>query len=125
VSARQLYVTAAEWLARSSGEVMVRARTKEAMLVLDEELEQRVLAAARLVGVDPDEFIVRAIQAGVAKTLEEADTLSQPTAPGPWAIRPMPSSVLRLVADAAGVSIESIVGPQRSLSAARARAVAA
>ncbi len=104
---------------------MARLSTMDSVLVLDQELERRVAAAARLVGVNPDEFIVRAIQVGVAKTLGEPDAVSQPEAQGSWAIRPMPGRVLRLVADAAGLSIESIVGPQRSVPAARARAVSA
>jgi DNA-binding XRE family transcriptional regulator len=103
----------------------VLARTKDTVLVLDEELDRRVRAAAHLVGVNPDAFIVRAIQAGVAKALGEADVVSQPESRESWAIRPTPSSVLRLVADAAGVSTEAIVGPERSFTAARARAVAA
>src|SRR5437899_8211908 len=37
----------------------------------------------------------------------------------------MPARVLRLVAEAAGLSIEALVGTERSLRAARARAVSA
>ena len=41
------------------------------MLVLDAELERRILAAARIVGLDPTEFIVRAVQRRCAEVLGE------------------------------------------------------
>ena len=44
---------------------------------------------------------------------------------GPWAIRPTQSGVLRAVAAAARLPIETIVGPGRARPAAQARAVAA
>src|SRR3982074_3064239 len=83
----------------------------ETVLVLDVELERRIVAAARVVGVDPAEFIVRALQQGVAEALgektavrrsaastrrsvegaaepgEEVELVPEHQALGPWAIR--------------------------------------
>jgi hypothetical protein len=118
--------------------------------MLDLEFERRIEAAARLVGVDPTEFIARAVQHRCAEVLGEpgyecgtaANTsagsgrpAAKPDAPGgqafdqrtngPWAIRPTPSRVLRTIAEACRLSIETVVGPGRGPAVARARAVAA
>jgi hypothetical protein len=105
--------------------VTVRGSPTETVLVLDEELERRVAAAAHLAGIDPREFIVRAIQASVARTLGEPGGGDHLQATGRWAIRPTPTAVLRLVGEAAVLAPGAIVGSQRSFKVARARKVAA
>src|SRR3984893_4908243 len=94
------------------------------VLVLDVELERRIVAAARVIGVDPTEFIVRALQQRVAEALGEKTAIRRTTASthpsgeggaepgeevepvpehqgrGPWAIRPTRGIVLRSVAEA-------------------------
>jgi hypothetical protein len=106
--------------------------------MLDLEFERRIEAAARLVGVDPTEFIARAVQHRWAEVLGEpgyecgtaANTSAGSGRPaekhdarggqafdqrtnGPWAIRPTPARVLRTIAGACRLSIETVVGPGR------------
>ncbi len=98
----------------------------DAVLVLDTELERRIAAAARVVGVAPAEFIARAIQRRCAEVLgEQQATAVSVDGSVLWAIRPTPSRVLRIVAQVSGLPIESIAGPGQRPSTARARMVAA
>jgi hypothetical protein len=130
--------------------IAIRASSKDTVLLLDPEFERRIEAAARLIGIDPAEFIARAVQHRCADVLGEAGpgsgsaahasaSTGRPAATndahgsqafdqrrnGPWAIRPTPDRVLRTIAEASRLSIETVVGPRRGRVVACARAVAA
>jgi DNA-binding XRE family transcriptional regulator len=130
--------------------IAIRASSKDTVLLLDPEFERRIEAAARLIGIDPAEFIARAVQHRCADVLGEAGPGSGSAAHasastglpaatndahgsqafdqrrnGPWAIRPTPDRVLRTIAEASRLSIETVVGPGRGRAVACARAVAA
>jgi len=98
----------------------------DAVLVLDAELERRIAAAARVLDVAPTEFIVQAVQQRCAEVLGERwrSALSMDTR-ALWAIRPTPTRVLQIISDVSRLPIETVVGPGRGRSAARARTVAA
>jgi plasmid maintenance system antidote protein VapI len=114
------------------------------VLVLSDELEQRITAAARIMRMHPDEFIVGAVQRRCAEVLEPRKAPSArglaaaATTPKPnespatasdaaegWAIRPSQTGVLRALAQATGLSVEALVGSGRDRSQSQARAVAA
>jgi len=98
----------------------------DAVLVLDAELDRRIAAAALVLDVAPTEFIVRAVQQRCAEVLgEQWRSAVSPDTRAVWAIRPTPTRVLQIISDVSRVPIETVVGPGRGRSAARARTVVA